>query len=434
MSKVSLLVSDLSTGGTVRAYLLALVLRKMGYGVEVIGFQFGKALYAEPPEGVVVRSLPGHLLPGLLFKIPALLKLINGDYIYAVKPKPMSFGIGLLKRWQTGKPLLLDMDDWELSWCGGDDWQYKPGSLKQRYRDLFKPNGQLREIDHPLYVKWLEKWVDRAHALTVDTNFLQKRFGGVYLPNGKETGLFDPSLYHPDEIRSQLGLSNYRLLMFPGAPRPHKGVEDVLEALEFLNQEDLRVVIIGGSPYDDYDDRLKERYGKWIIQLPRTSVEKMPGLVAAAHVIIVPQRDTLTAQAQFPLKLTDGMAMAKPILSTNVGDIPEILGDTGYLVEPQNPKQIAIAIEAIFSNWELAEQKGKQGRDRCLEHYGTTAMSKILTEVFESLPKAPSKFVSAQPMLNRCSTDRPQQCLKLPLDLSQLLIRIRPFHNPRPRK
>ena len=385
MPKVSLIVSDLSSGGTVRAYLLALVLREMGYGVEVVGFQFGKALYAEPPAGVKVRSVPGSILPNILFQVPTLLKVLDGDYVYAVKPKPTSFGIGLLRRWQTKKPLLLDMDDWELSWCGGDDWKYQPGSLKQRYRDLFKPNGQLRSLDHPLYVKWLEKWVDRVDALTVDTHFLQKRFGGVYLPNGKETGLFDPSLYDPDEIRSQLGLSQYRLLMFPGAPRPHKGVEDVLEALVLLNQPDLRVVIIGGSPYDDYDDRLKQRYGQWLIQLPRSPVEKMPELVAAAHVVIVPQRDTLTARAQFPLKLSDGMAMAKPILSTTVGDIPEIMGGTGYLVEPQNPKHIAETIDSIFNNWDLAQQKGQQGRDRCLECYGTTAMSKILKTVFETL-------------------------------------------------
>jgi glycosyltransferase involved in cell wall biosynthesis len=385
MSKVSLIVSDLSSGGTVRAYLLALVLLEIGYDVEVVGFQFGPALYAEPPEKVVVRSISGGILPGILLKVPKILRLLDGDYIYAVKPNPTSFGIGLLRRWQTKNPLLLDMDDWELSWCGGDDWKYEPVSIKQRYRDIFKPNGQLREPGHPWYIKWLEKWVDRVDALTVDTTFLQKRFGGVYLPNGKDTGLFNPDLYNPEQIRSQLGFSDYRILMFPGAPRPHKGVEDVLDALELLNQDDLRLVIIGGSPYDDYDDRLKERYGKWIIQLPRSPVEKMPELVAAAHILVVPQRNTLTAIAQFPLKLTDGMAMAKPILSTTVGDIPAILGDTGYLVEPQNPLQIAEMITEIFANWDLAERKGKQAHDRCLEYYGTKAMSKILMGVFETL-------------------------------------------------
>ena len=101
--KISLIVSDLSSGGTVRAYLLGLVLKQMGHSIEVVGFQFGTALYAEPPGGIVVRSLPGRRLPGLLWDVPKLMALITGDIVYAIKPKPTSFGIGLLRRWQTDR-------------------------------------------------------------------------------------------------------------------------------------------------------------------------------------------------------------------------------------------------------------------------------------------------------------------------------------------
>lgn len=384
MLKVSLIVSDLSGGGAVRAFLLGQVLRQLDCQVEVVGFQFGKELYAIPPEGVPVVAIPGKKLPGWFGSVRKLLPYLDGDVLYAVKPKPSSFGVGLIRRWQTKKPLILDMDDWELSWCGGDDWRYQ-ASPKQFYRDLFKPNGQLREPDHPLYVKWLERLVSKADALTIDTNFLQQRFGGVYVANGKDTDLFDPSPYDPEVSRARYGLSGYRVLMFPGAPRPHKGVEDVLEALELLNQPDLRVVIIGGSPYDDYDDRLKQRWGKWIIQIPRSPVEKMPEIVSAAHVVVVPQRDTLTARAQFPLKLSDGMAMGKPIISTRVGDIPEILGETGYLVDPNAPQQIAQTIEHIFQHWDEAQTKGIQARQRCVEHYGMKAMAGALGEILQQV-------------------------------------------------
>jgi glycosyltransferase involved in cell wall biosynthesis len=382
--KVSLIVSDLSGGGAVRAFLLGQVLLDLGYTVEVVGFQFGPNLYATPPVGIPVCAIPGQPYPGLLKQIPSLLKKLDGDILYAVKPKPTSFGLGLLRRLQTRKPLLLDMDDWELSWCGGDDWRYAP-SPKQLYRDIFKPNGQLKEPDHPLYTQWLENWVSKADGLTVDTSFLQNRFGGVYVANGKDTELFSPEGYDAEVARSRLNLSNYRVLMFPGAPRPHKGLEDVLEALEILQEPDLRVVIIGGSPYDDYDDRLMERYGKWLIKIPRQPVEKMPEMVMAAHVVVVPQRDSLTATAQFPLKLSDGMAMGKPIISTRVGDIPTILNNSGYLVDPGSPQQIAEKIREIFSNWPEAEAKGKLGRDRCVEHYGLTAMGRGLKSVLEGL-------------------------------------------------
>ena len=382
--KVSLVVSDLSGGGAIRAFLLGQVLLKLNYQVETIGFQFGKELYAIPPEEIPVYAFPGDKYPGILANARKVLQKIDGDIIYAVKPKPTSFGLSLIKKLLNHRPLLLDMDDWEMSWHGGDNWQYRP-SPKQLYRDIFKPDGKLKYPDNPLYVKWLENLVNRADAITIDTQFLQNRFGGTYLPNGKDTDLFNPTKYDPQTSRNKYGLSDYRILMFPGAPRPHKGVEDVLIALEKLNQSDLKLVIVGGSPYDDYDEKLREKWGKWIIKLPRCPVAEMPAILAAAHVVVVPQRDTLTAKAQFPLKLTDGMAMAKPVLSTKVGDIPEILGNDGYLVKPNAPDEIAATIPNIFANFSEAEAKGKKAREKCVELYSVKTMAKTLETVLGKL-------------------------------------------------
>ncbi|KZL49011.1 glycosyl transferase group 1 [Nodularia spumigena CENA596] len=383
-TKVSLVVSDLSGGGAIRAFLLGQVLEKLNYQVEVIGFLFGKELYAIPPSNMSVISIPGKNYPEFFNSSKKLLKQLDGDIIYAIKPKPTSFGISLIKKIRSGRPLILDMDDWELSWYGGDDWKYSP-TPKQLYRDIFKKNGALRFPDHPLYVKWIENLVSRANAITIDTQFLQQRFGGVYVPNGKDTAIFDPNNYNSEASREYYGLSGLRILMFPGAPRPHKGVEDVLIALEQLNQPDLRLVIVGGSPYDNYDEQLMEKWGRWIIKLPKCPIEVMPHVLAAAHIIVVPQRDTLTARAQFPLKLSDGMAMAKPVLSTIVGDIPEILGETGYLVQPSCPEQIAEQIQLIFENLELANERGQRARDRCVEKYSIEAMASSLQSVISQL-------------------------------------------------
>jgi glycosyltransferase involved in cell wall biosynthesis len=384
--KVSLVVSDLSGAGAIRAFLLAQALIKLNCEVEVIGFQFGKELYAIPPRGIPVCAIPGNNYPGFLMSAQKVLKKIDGDIIYAVKPKPTSFGLSLLKKLETRRPVILDIDDWELSWFGGDEWKYHP-SFKQLYRDICKKKGQLREPDHPLYVKWMESLVSRADAITVHTEFLKQRFGGVYLPNGKDTEMFDPAKYNPELSRQRYGLSGYRILMFPGAPRPHKGVEDVLIALEQLNEPDLKLAIVGGSPYDDYDDQLMQQWGRWIIKLPRFPVEKMPEVVAAAHIVVVPQRDTLTAVAQFPLKLTDGMAMAKPVLSTRVGDIPAILGGTGYLVEPNSPDQISQKIQWIFHNLTAANFQGTKARERCVEKYSIQTMAPILSDIIAGMSR-----------------------------------------------
>ncbi|MHC5614131.1 MAG: glycosyltransferase family 4 protein [Nostoc sp.] len=382
--KVSLVVSDLSGGGSVRAFLLAQVLKKIDYEVEIVGFLFGQELYAIPPREIPVVAIDGKNYPEFFTSAKKLWQKLDGDIIYAVKPKPTSFGVSLLHKLASGRPLLLDMDDWELSWHGGFEWKYRP-SLKQFARDIFKKNGALRFPDHPLYLQWMESLVSRANGITIDTQFLQDRFGGVYLPNGKDTAMFDPEKYNPEVSRERYGLTNYRVLMFPGAPRPHKGVEDVLIALDQLNQQDLKLVIVGGSPYDDYDQQLIQKWGRWIIKLPKCPVEVMPDVVAAAHVVVVPQRDSVIASAQFPLKLTDGMAMAKPVLSTRVGDIPKILAETGYLVDPSCPQQIAAQIQLIFADVEQAKERGRKARERCLEKYSLETMASTLSELISGL-------------------------------------------------
>lgn len=390
-SKITILVCDLASAGLIRAYLLAKSLLQAGYEVEIVGFIFGQEFYKEIPTDVKIIAIKLTDYPGFFQPIGEVMKAIKGDLIYAVKPQLASFGIALLNRLYTQRPVILDIDDWELSWHGGDEWQYRP-TLKQLARDILKEDGALRHPNHPLYLKWMERLINQANAITTHTHFLQKRFGGTFVPNGKDTVLFDPKNYDDEECRNRYGLDGYRVLMFPGAPRPYKGLEDVLVALDKLNQPDLKLVIVGGSPYDDYDDKLMQKWGNRIIKLPKYPVNLMPEVVAAAHIVIVPQRDTPATQAQFPLKITDGMAMAKPVLATKVGDIPSILGGTGYLVEPSSPEQIAEKIAWIFQNLEEAQEKGKQARERCVKYYSIDAMSAILAEIIQGLEPKRSKI------------------------------------------
>ena len=387
--KVSIVASDLSSsgagrwGGGVRPFLLAQALQQLGHQVEILGF-------ANDSDGLVANSdfpikvIRKQTYPGFMGSARQLMGQIEGDVAIAYKLKPSSFGLLLLYRMRRKCPVILDIDDWELSWHGGDSWQY-PGSSWQLCKDIIKPDGALRNPDHPLYLQWIEKFAARADAVTLHTQFLQSRFGGSYVPNGKDTTLFDPTLYDPQASRDRYGLSDYKVLMFPGAPRPYKGVEDVLEALDQMGRDDMRLVIVGGSPYDQYDDYLMKRWGKWIVKLPKSSYAHMPNIVAAAHVIVVPQRDTPAALAQFPLKITDGMAMAKPVLATRVGDIPEILGDTGYLVDSESPTQIATQLDNIFQDLEAANKKGLQARKRCVERYSIEAMAIQLQAVLSAV-------------------------------------------------
>ena len=383
VKNISLLVPDLNGGATTRAYLLAQVLQKLGHGVKLYGLVFGEQIYPPPPANLEIFALPGGSYPQIIPHLKELLSEISGDLIYACKPSPLSLGLALIKRWQTGIPVMLDMDDWEMSWHGGDEWEYHP-TIKQLARDILKPKGALRDPHHPLYLQWSEKLISQADALTVDTKFLQYRFGGTYLPNGKDTEIFNPNKFNSLASREKYNLTDYRVLLFPGTARPHKGLEDILLALEQLGEPAYRLVIVGGTEINDgYVTQLLNKWGQWIIKLPQFPPEAMPEIIAAAHIFVVPQRESLTAIAQFPIKLTEGMAMAKPILTTQVGDIPEIIGTTGYLVPPNSPEQIATKIKWIWENLDLANALGNQSRARCIELYSLDKMAVVLGKIID---------------------------------------------------
>jgi glycosyltransferase involved in cell wall biosynthesis len=382
--KVSVLAPDVSGGGMTRVYLVGRVLRSLGCQVEIVGCQFGETIYPPPPAELPVTTVPGKPLPQFMGTARQLLARLSGDVIYAIKPRPTSFGIALLKKLSSHRPVLLDIDDWELSWFGGDEGKYRP-TPKQFLRDVLKPDGALRDVEHYAYLEWMESLIPRADRMTVSTHFLQKRFGGEYLPNGKDTDLFNPDRFDADACRAKYGLSNYRVLMFPGTIRPHKGVEDVLQAIDMLGDPDLRLVAVGGRKPDDYEDQLLQQWQHRLIKLPRFPTETMPEVVAAAHAVVVPQRDTATARAQFPIKLTDGMAMAKPIVSTQVGEIPMILADAGRLARPESPEDLSREIRWLLDHPHQAIAMGQRARQRCIKYYSLKAMSAAVAKQLQAV-------------------------------------------------
>jgi len=373
-----------------RAYMIACAIQSNDYPVRVVGYlPSGQTIYPIPPSNLYVEAISASSYVALLYK---LVRKLNDDIVYAIKPRANSFGAALFTKFIRHHKLILDADDWECSFYKN----VKFSSVLNKWKDTIQPdffsifsfirffNGfEYANSRRNLYR--LEKKVAAADAVTANTRFLQQKYNAFYLPSVKDTSKFDPSRFDEKEARVALGLDRFKVLMFPGTPRVHKGLEDLLTALELLEQPNLRLVIVGGrNEGNAYTYKLLERWDKWIIRLPQVSSDDMPGVIAAAHIIVLPQRDTPTARAQFPMKLTDAMAMAKPILSTCVGDIPDIVGDTAYLVEPGSPNAIVKTIKRIFQNPNEAYSKGEQARLRCIRHFSIEKIGQRLINILEN--------------------------------------------------
>lgn len=369
--KVSILCFDCSDNAAGRADLLARLLSPE-YDVEVVGPCFDGGVWVPVSDSPVkYRTLPGSRYPGFLRAIPKLVKLADGDVLYASKPRPTSLGIGLLARLGRCRPLLLDIDDWEVGFFYRSGWWGRIG----RFLNLANPNG--------LPWTWLvERLVGRAEAITVASRFLEARFGGTLIPHARDTDLWRPDRYTPGPGRERLGVGAERVVMFLGTPRSHKGIDDLAESVRILGRPDLVLAVIGCDPGSSAGRRLAS-LGRSVRLIPEVPFADVPFYLAAADVVAIPQRLGPDTVGQVPAKIFDAMALARPVVSTRVSMIPEILEGCGVLVEPGAPAELARTLGWLLDHPAEARVLGDRARERCVARYSYAAVRPVLVRLIE---------------------------------------------------
>jgi glycosyltransferase involved in cell wall biosynthesis len=369
--KISVLCFDCSGNAAGRAWLLARLLEPIAQ-VEVVGPCPGGGVWAPvAAEPIRWRTVPGRRWPAFLASLPRLLALADGDLLYASKPRVASAGIGYLARLAARRPLLLDIDDWEVGFflrSGG--W----GTVG-RALNLANPSG--------LPWTWLmEQWTGLADGITVASRFLERRFGGVLVPHVRDTEAWKPGAVDPGEARRWLGVGSARVVMFLGTPRGHKGVDDLAEAVASLGRADVVLAVVGADPASAAARALAAR-GPWVRCLGPVPIAELPRYLSAAHVVAVPQRESSETRGQVPAKIFDAMALGRPIVSTRVSMIPEILEGCGVLVPPDDPPALAAAIARLLDHPGEAEALGARARERCVERYSFQAARRVLWPLVE---------------------------------------------------
>lgn len=383
--KISILTPDLSHNCLGRAYLLAKILQRH-YEVEIVGPIFGNGIW-EPvidDKSIVYKSIniSGRFKP--YWQIRKLARKIDGNVIFASKPIFTSFGVGLFKKALYNKPLILDIDDWEMGFIKD---VYNGLSFIRYCKRIILSAAFFYRLNSYWNNIFCEKLTYFADEITVSGSFLKKKFGGEIIWHARDTKTFDPDKFDKSLIRKQHGIKDIKkIVMFFGTTRPHKGVEDLIKAITLIKNLDVILVIVGIDYKSSYCLNLieaaKRRLGERFIDFGLQSFERVPEFLAMADVVVIPQKRNFSTIGQVPGKVFDAMAMAKPTIATNVSDLPEILDGCGWIVEPENPEQLSKSIQYVLDNPEEAEKMGWKARRKCIERYSWDAMDNVMVKVF----------------------------------------------------
>jgi glycosyltransferase involved in cell wall biosynthesis len=143
--------------------------------------------------------------------------------------------------------------------------------------------------------------------------------------------------------------SGSNVLLFFGNINKYKGLDLLIEAIKYLREEDLTLLIVGRpqislGPLKDLSEELK--VSDKIVWYPHfVKEENVSEIFHHAHVVVLPHRNIDQSGV-----LATAVFYEKPIIASNIGGFREVIENNkhGYLFENGNPKDLSKKISSFI--------------------------------------------------------------------------------------
>jgi glycosyltransferase involved in cell wall biosynthesis len=165
----------------------------------------------------------------------------------------------------------------------------------------------------------------------------------------------------------------------------------LLKAMDIVRQEaqEATLEIVGGGYLENEVRRFIDKRGLGRnVKLSLSQPDVLSRLRKAWLFVISSKMESS------PNSVLEAMSAGLPVVGTRVGGIPEIVrdGQTGIIVAPRNPEQLAAAILELLRDRTLREEMGDRAREITLKHHSPRIMARATEAVFKnSMHKSASK-------------------------------------------
>ncbi|OJW16935.1 glycosyltransferase family 1 protein [Mucilaginibacter sp. 44-25] len=196
--------------------------------------------------------------------------------------------------------------------------------------------------------------------------------------------------------RRILGLpQDEHIILQLGRMVPRKGVDNVIEALAGIKTKtkQVRLLIVGGECEQLEEETCPEyarllniarKYGviEQVIFAGRKNRDKLKYYYSAADIFI-----TTPWYEPFGITPLEAMACGTPVIGSNVGGIKHSVkdGETGVLIEPHNPQQLAQAINDLLSDEMLLSDMGENAIERVNRYFTWANVANMVKAVYRSI-------------------------------------------------
>ncbi len=193
----------------------------------------------------------------------------------------------------------------------------------------------------------------------------------------------NPDKKSANKIRSEFKIDDSEFLLGSvGNFTKFKGIIYLLEAMEALKTDKLKLLLVGADAAD-----MQPVYEQFLIDKKiKNHVifagfrQDIPDILDAIDLFVFPS----TEEAD-PIALSEAMARGKPIIATKIGGIPEkvIDGKSGILVDAENSEQLRKAIEYSMQNQDKLIAMGKAAKKLMQDRFSSKTMIKNYEELYK---------------------------------------------------
>ena len=196
--------------------------------------------------------------------------------------------------------------------------------------------------------------------------------------NGVDTRLFRPM----DRFicRRELGAEGF-VLGYAGRLVREKGLESLLHAFRQLTGKKL-LLLSGDGPLRE--ELCREPFVKWLGVMHR---EGLPVFYNALDGLVLPSLTTVSWKEQFGRVLVEAQACRTPVVGSDSGASPEVIGEAGRLFAEGDVHSLYLALERLKAEAGLGEELARLGLAKVASRYSWEAIATGMREVYlESFP------------------------------------------------
>lgn len=192
----------------------------------------------------------------------------------------------------------------------------------------------------------------------------------------------DPQLFSP---AAETGSRPFTIGYF-GRLVAEKGLQDLLQAAANLDG-DWRLRLVGAGPLRaELEARVRDSGLGERVSLPAAqSSAAMPAQYHLVDALVLPSLTRRNWKEQFGRVLVEAMAGGVPVIGSDSGAIPGVIGEAGLIFPEGDVATLTARLRRLQRDTDLRRQLARAGRERALRHYTQAGIAQATVEVYRSL-------------------------------------------------